>query len=509
MTRFQTFFFFLLYIFSSHLALANLGQTYQELETKHGKTFFSRRISDHVNTVAYEETNGVSFYFLFDDKVEMYGIRINSGLLSSKEVKDILENNKSSEDSFWKILKQPGDESIKVYYLCKGDTRYATCLENQVVVMSKTGLTFMHDNKDTFNKFLEDTKNWVTGLVHEKLDDTFLEMPDDVIEVGIIDPKQAVLLAHEKRVKGYKDYSFPYLFGTMWYRTNPKDYMQWARTLTSDEFEEANKCTFETIDNLENQKAEEYVKNEMAHGSKRILALFNIGFRKSQADPGEAMKWASSFPQDDDGYLSAISSVSVFSSRKVPSDVLDWVISLSDKIPEYDSQDKPCTALYIPLTLVYKKDPSKALTRALDIKNEKIKAIECYRLAKLMASDDKDAFFRFLATVKRKADKNLYFPAFIEVFNKGVFSDYKDIATSFTMNDISPFDEDQTNKALQVAFPYLFERWFKDRPAECIDFIRSVKTSTEKGAILKTHVLTSFMGGEDPYLNINKISSGQ
>jgi hypothetical protein len=334
-------------------------------------------------------------------------------------------------------------------------------------------------------------------------------MPNDVIEVGIIDPKQAVLLAHEKRVKGYKDYRFPYLFGTMWYRTNPKDYMQWARTLTSDEFEEANKCTFETIDNLENHKAEEYVKNEMAHGSKRNLALFNIGFRKSQADPGEAMKWASSFPQDDDGYLSAISSVSVFSSRKVPSDVLDWVISLSDKIPEYDSQDKPCTALYIPLTLVYKKDPSKALTRALDIKSEKIKAIECYRLAKLMASDDKDAFFRFLATVKRKADKNLYFPAFIEVFNKGVFSDYKDIAASFTMNDISPFDEDQTNKALQVAFPYLFERWFKDRPAECIDFIRSVKTSTEKGAILKTHVLTSFMGGEDPYLNINKSSSGQ
>jgi len=499
----------LLLVLSSSAAFAHLGMTSDQLEASNGKPVITKKLNGDVNLVVYPKDNGTAQYFLFKDKAELYGVCRSSKSLSSDVVKDILEKNKSGEGSFWELAKETESGPVKVYYLRRGDGRVATWLDDKIIIASKKGLAYMKNNKDEFNQALIELKDWATGLVQKRTDGTSDEMLPDVIEIGIVDQKKAVLYAEEKRSKGNKAYSFPYLFGRIWYKNNPKDYMQWARTLTSAEFEEANKCTYDIVNDIDNTATESYVVKEMPRGSKRNLALFTIGFKKSQSNPLGAIQWADSFSPDDSGYLPVVSSVAVFSAKKKPDEVLDWVISISDKIPDYESEDKPCSAILIPLNEVYKKDPSRALTKALDIKNEKNKAVECFRLAKLLSEKDLDEFMRFLCTVNKKEDKNLFYKGFYAAFSNGTFNDNKKIAVYLIKNDISPFEEDPRNAGLYTAFIPLFRKWYKENPNECIDFIKSIKTNTERGAILKTHVLTSFMGGEDPYSNINKSSSGQ
>ena len=488
-------------LFAANLAQANLGQTINEIEIEFGKPTLSKSVNEQANFVVYRNKNGETGFVLINGKVELSIIQQDANEFSEREVNSFLEHNKSTPDAVWRLVEQHGKE--KMYRLSKGDNRVGMWGDKKVMVTSPVGVQFMNDNGEKLLNIVQEMQNSAEEMIKANTDNTDDAMQADVIRIGITEPKEAVLYALKQRASGHKEYSFPYFFGRTWYQRNPKDFMQWARTLTSDEFKEANECTYEPVNHIDTQDAEEYVKKEMARGPKRNLALFTIGYKKCQLDPIQAIKWADTFSPDDSGYVSVISSVSVFASQKEPEETLEWVISISDKIPPYNKQENACPATCIPLDEVYKKNPEKALNQALQIKNKEIKSVECFRLAQLLASQDSSRFFDYLQSVTDKKEKDLLITGLIHVINnKNV--DYKPIAEGLLQNNIKPFEEERTPPGLYVVFAVLFQKWGKENKNDCIEFIQCVKTTTAKGALMKNHVVASLKAGVDPYKKISK-----
>ena len=64
----------------------------------------------------------------------------------------------------------------------------------------------------------------------------------EIKELGIKDPKAAVLFALKKKKEGNPEIVFPESFATQWCRNDPKDFIRWASTLNKDDFDKANKC---------------------------------------------------------------------------------------------------------------------------------------------------------------------------------------------------------------------------------------------------------------------------
>jgi hypothetical protein len=487
--------------FAANLAQANLGQTINEIEIEFGKPTLSKSVNEQANFVVYRNKDGETGFVLINGKVELSIIQQDANEFSESEVNSFLEHNKSTPDAVWRLVEQQGKE--KLYRLSKGDNRVGMWGDKKVMVTSPVGLQFMNDNGEKILNIVQEMQNSAAEMIKANTDNTDDAMQADVIRIGITEPKEAVLYALKQRASGHKEYSFPYFFGRTWYQRNPKDFMQWARTLTSDEFKEANECTYEPVNHIDTQDAEEYVKKEMARGPKRNLALFTIGYKKCQLDPYQAIKWADTFSPDDSGYVSVISSVSVFASQKIPEETLEWVISISDKIPPYNTQENACPVTCIALDEVYKKDPEKALNQALLIKNNKIKSVECFRLSELLASQDATRFFDCLQSVTDKEEKNLLITGLIQVINKKNV-DYKLVADGLLQNNIKPFEEERTPQGLYVVFAALFQKWGKENKNDCIEYIQSVKTTTAQGALMKNHVVASLKAGDDPYKRISK-----
>jgi len=488
-------------LFTANLVQANLGQTINELEVEFGKPTLSKSVNEQADIVVYSNKDGETGFVLINGKVELSLIQQDANEFSESEVNKFLEDNKSSPDAVWRLVEQHGEE--KMYRLNKGDNRVGMRSDKRVGVTSQVGLQFMNNNGEKIANLFQEMQNSAEELVKANTNNTDDAMQADVIRIGITEPKEAVLYALKKRASGHKEYSFPYFFGRVWYQRNPKDFMQWARTLTSYEFKEANECTYEPVNHIDTQDAEEYVKKEMARGPKRNLALFTIGYKKCQLDPYQAIKWANTFAPDDSGYVSVISSVSTFASQKKPEETLEWVISISDKIPPYNTQENACPATCIPLDEVYKKDPEKALNQALQIKNKEIKSVECFRLAELLASQDASRFFDYLQSVTDENEKDLLITGLIHLINnKNV--DYKLLADGLLQNNIKPFEEERTPPGLYVVFAVLFQKWGKENKNDCIEFIQSVKTTTSKGALMKNHVVAALKAGVDPYKKISK-----
>ena len=486
---------------------SNLGSTLKEIESENGKPALLKKVNETTEFVVYINEKDQIAFLVIGGSTQLVLTQRKEGSFNEQEAKEVLEKFKTSPNSNWEPATKSSDGKQTLYRLTDGDGRVAMWEDRKVMVSSKEGLAYVKNNITDFDRFLEEIKAWATGIIKEKTDETADQMAVDVIEIGVLDPKKAVLYAVEKRSKGYNSYAFPYFFGRAWYEKNPKEFMQWARTLTSDEFKEANECTIAIVDNIGSAETDEWVKNEMARGSKRNVALFTIGFKKSEADPISAMRWADTFTPEDPGYFTAISSVSVFSSKKMPDEVLEWMIGHSVNLPDYDTGKDACPALLIALNEVFTKDPQKALKKALKIKNEKVKAVECFRLADMYTTADPDQFMEIFLRLKNKEEKNLFFPGFLHSINKSNYNDYRKIADWLIKNEISPFEEDRRNQGLYVSFPLIFQKWFKKDPKGCVEFIRSVQTKTSEGATFKTLVLTSYMGGEDPFekFQINQV----
>ena len=490
------------YLFMANLALANLGKTINEVEVEFGKPTLSKSINEQATIEFYRNKDGETGFVLINGKVELYMIQQDATEFSESEVNSFLEHNKSSPNAVWRLVEQH-NEVGKMYLLSQGDDRVGMWGDKKVMVTSPVGLQFMNNNGEKMLKLLEEMENSAVEMIKANTDNTDDAMQADVIRIGITEPKEAVLYALKKRASGHKEYSFPYFFGRSWYQRNPKDFMQWARTLTSDEFEEANMCTYEPVSNIDTQQAEDYVKEEMARGPKRNLALFTIGHKKCELDPYQAIKWADTFSPDDSGYVSVISSVSIFASQINPEETLKWVISISDRVPPYNTQENACPAICIALDEVYKRDPAKALNQALLIKNDKIKSIECFRLAELLASQDVPSFFDYLQSVTDKKEKDLLITGLIQVINKKIV-DYRLVADGLLQNNIKPFEEERTHQSLYTVFAALFQKWGKENKKDCIKYMQSIKTTTAQGALMKNYFVATLSAGDDLFKKVNK-----
>jgi len=319
----------------------------------------------------------------------------------------------------------------------------------------------------------------------------------DMMILGAEDPKAAVLYALQQRKEGHEEIEFPTYFGRQWYKKSPKEFMQWAQSLTKAEFFEANECTLDVVEKSDSAEADEFVMHKMARGPKRNQAIFTIGFKKTNFDPCLAATWAESFAKNDPGRFFAIDSVAIFWSSKDAQAAIRWVNSISDNLPsETDSSwnENPSVAVWACLEALYKRSPSVALDWAIKNPNKGIRDIECYRITRKWAKANMEEPRKYISQI---SDRLLRLPLLVGYISESEdypTSEFPSIADWMLSMEKSPFIIIKGD-----LFPLFLSTWIDKDRVGALMWLQKVPTHSQSEGTVKGNFVASLLAGENPF----------
>lgn len=315
----------------------------------------------------------------------------------------------------------------------------------------------------------------------------------EIYTLGLKDPKAAVLYALEKQKEGHSDVSFPYFHGRVWYKKNPKQFMEWASALNKEQFRQANTCTTFLPNNINSSEGDEFVRDKMARGEKRNEAIFSICRKKVLQNPREAASWAESFPEHDAGRIYAINSVTYWWSRKNPYDAINWLNSICEVLPSSEDSAMISQSVTHCYNEIYKESPAIALDWATKNPNKQIRDQECYRLMKKWVTTDKDTPRAYISEV---SDPQIRLPLWVGYLSdcKLSYDEFPVVADWLLSLEASPFKDGEIG-----LFPNFLSKWINKDPKGALAWIKNAPTFDKQDGAAKGNIVASLMAGENPY----------
>lgn len=280
-----------------------------------------------------------------------------------------------------------------------------------------------------------------------------------------------------------------FLFSCLkWHEANPVEFMRWARTLRKEQFDSINLFLLATSKKIDSQERQTYIANEMALGSKRDSAIFAIAQKKVSDDPKGAALWAQQLPLDN-ARAEAIDVVAMSWSLKNPSDACDWLIFISDTLPDNSN------TLCFPFVTFSDTDPLLALQKAMKLKTSEARNTIITMLAFGLAEKDPGQLKLQIKGTKDPEDRNFLLSILLGSSLENPES-CKKTADWLLEIEPCPFQSKETNY-----YFYLFEAWGKADRNSCLEWIRSAPTKDSDQAVLKSVVIANLLAGDDPFFS--------
>lgn len=354
-----------------------------------------------------------------------------------------------------------------------------------------------NSEKETFyaNRFAEELRKQ-----NPKLFDKIKKETEDPVIIKALDhasfseasdkgPQEACKMYMELDQKAKKDLQVEYLFSCLkWHEANPVEFMRWARSLRKEEFDSINLFLQATSKKFDSQERKTYIADEMALGPKRDSAIVAIAQKKVSDDPKEAALWAQQLPLDN-ARVEAIDAVAMSWSLKNPSDACDWLIFISDTLPDNSN------TLCFPFVTLSDTDPLLALQKAMKLKTSEARNTIITIVAFGLAEKDPGQLKLQIKGTKDPEDRNFLLSILLGSSLENPES-CKKTADWLLEIEPCPFQRKETNY-----FFYLFEAWGKADRNSCLEWVRSAPTKDSDQAVLKSVVIANLLAGDDPFFS--------
>lgn len=354
-----------------------------------------------------------------------------------------------------------------------------------------------NSEKETFyaNRFAEELRKQ-----NPKLFDKIKKETEDPVIIKALDhasfseasdkgPQEACKMYMELDQKAKKDLQVKYLFSCLkWHEANPVEFMRWARSLRKEEFDSINLFLQATSKKFDSQERKTYIADEMALGPKRDSAIVAIAQKKVSDDPKGAALWAQQLPLDN-ARVEAIDAVAMSWSLKNPSDACDWLIFISDTLPDNSN------TLCFPFVTLSDTDPLLALQKAMKLKTSEARNTIITMVAFGLAEKDPGQLKLQIKGTKDPEDRNFLLSILLGSSLENPES-CKKTADWLLEIEPCPFQRKETNY-----FFYLFEAWGKADRNSCLEWVRSAPTKDSDQAVLKSVVIANLLAGDDPFFS--------
>lgn len=302
-------------------------------------------------------------------------------------------------------------------------------------------------------------------------------------------PQEACKMYMELDQKAKKGLETEFLFSCLkWHEATPVEFMQWARALRKEQFDSINLFLLVTSKKFDSDERKTYIADEMALGPKRDSAIVAIAQKKVSDDPKGAALWAQQLPLDN-ARVEAIDAVAMSWSLKNPSDACDWLIFISDTLPDNSN------TLWMPLVTLSDTDPLLALQKAMKLKTSEARNTIITMVAFGLAEKDSGQLKLQIKGTKDPEDRNLLLSILLGSSLENSES-CKKTADWLLEIEPCPFQRKETNH-----FFYLLETWGKADRNSCLEWVRSAPTKDSDQAVLKTMVIANLLAGGDPFFS--------
>ena len=359
------------------------------------------------------------------------------------------------------LKKLPNSEEVAFYA-----TRYADKLRKQ--------------NPQLFDKIKKETKD---SVIIKALDHA------SFAEASLKGPQEACKMYMTLDQKAKKDLEVEFLFSCLkWHEATPVEFMRWARTLRKEQFDSINFFLLVTSKKFDSDERKTYIADEMALGPKRESAIIAIAQKKVGDDPKGAALWAQQLPLDN-ARVEAINAVAWSWSLKNPSDACDWLIFISNTLPD-NSQ-----CLFIPFVNLSNTDPLLALQKAKKLKTSKARDTIITLIAFGLAEKDPGQLQLQIKSTKDPEDRNILLSTLLGTSLENPES-CKKVADWLLEFEPCPFENKTTNY-----FNYLLKTWGKADRKSCLEWVRGAPTKSSDQAALKAVIIANLLAGDDPFLS--------
>jgi len=302
-------------------------------------------------------------------------------------------------------------------------------------------------------------------------------------------PQEACKMYMALDQKAKKDLEVEFLFSCLkWHEATPVEFMRWARTLRKEQFDSINLFLQVTSKKIDSDERKAYIADEMALGPKRDSAIFAIAQKKVGDDPKGAALWAQQLPLDN-ARVEAIDAVAWSWSLKNPSDACDWLIFISNTLPD-NSQ-----CLFIPFVNLSNTDPLLALQKAMKLKTGEARNTIITLIAFGLAEKDPGQLQVQIKSTKDPEDRNFLLSILLRTSLENPESCRK-VADWLLEIEPCPFQRKETNY-----FFYLLKTWGNADRKSCLEWVRSAPTTDSDQAVFKAVVIANLLAGDDPFLS--------
>lgn len=370
-------------------AWTSIGKTAQELEAEKGEASMTRKVNDHIIFLFYKFPKTEEALILLDGKSALHLQKKPNGEdFGDTEVTSFLELNKGPEKANWAPLEQGAVPNARFYKLQDKSGVLAIWKDRMVMISTPQGIKALNENQEIFYKLIDQLKGEIDILKQEAAiqarENEKQSYEIQIIEKGIRDPKEAVLFSLERKNEGF-NFEFPFYFASEWHRKNPKEYMEWARSLRKEEYDLALQATLDTKQNEGTEEADEYVQEAMARGPKRNQALGVIAYKKASHNPEKAAEWASQLKLDDEARVDALNMVAMIWATAEPEKTIEWIVDISDTLPSELTGNSTSISAFFTLTKLFERNPKLAFQKATELKNPDVRNPEVFRIAGMWA----------------------------------------------------------------------------------------------------------------------------
>lgn len=478
------------FLLSPSTAWPKIGETTEQVESSKGKPTLNRNINDQIVWFFYKTDFIEEVIILIQGKTELIlNQKTNADDFTKDEIDTFLNNNISYKNAKWIPINESTNETGKFYRLLGGNDVIGCWEDKRVMVASPEGIKAFKENEEAFNVFFDQLKGEVNilqqeaGIINKELQQQDFEI--NVIEKGIRDPKEAVLYAQEQRKKGAK-YDFPFYFAAEWHKKNPKEYMEWARTLRKNEYDLALQCTYETKENGATDEADDYVVKVMARGTKRNQAIEVIAFKKALNDPKEAAEWATQLGTDDEARISALNMVAMKWAYLEPEKTIDWVVDISDTLPSELTGNSTSISAFFTLTKLFERNPELAFQKATELKNPDVRNPEVFRIAGMWAGKNMNDLKK---EITRLDDKEKVKPAVMGLVDGA--SKMKDPGFPEIANWLLSVEQFPQKGPAPCGdlFSILFSKWIRSDGDGCMKWVEQTLDKRRATNLQKTAIL--------------------
>jgi len=303
-------------------------------------------------------------------------------------------------------------------------------------------------------------------------------------------PKAACFFFQNLPEKERDSLRMDFLFSCLrWHEKEPKEFMQWARTLRKKDYDSIILFLQSTSSKFVSDETTQYVVQEMALGPKRDSAIGRIAEQKANKDPEEAADWALGLdkPAEQDEALGA---VMYMWGTKNPELAVNWIVIHIKEREVLNAQ------LLYPFIVLAKKDYQQAVTKALELSNQNLRNNTLIFLSSFLSNADLSEAHRIALSIPSLPERR----RFLEIIVLAKSNSIKDIrknAEFLVSNNIYPFNTEDGNNP----FAGLLDLWAKKDRADCLAWVRNAPANNPTEVALKAGIIANLIAGDDPYLS--------